>query len=191
VYVQEFVGAGEDAKGKFRIPFQPPLDGHDAEWILKGALNSTATDPFNRWLVELSVAARNYNASLYRLRRLHLIAEHNRYIMRALPTDPQTVPDEHELPGAVGAAETDWDRNVTILREIIDGFRPDAVVDMVQVNGYIVSIRAIADLGFDEKIGIKQPAGSSSSHWSLSSPFSSSSSSSSSSGNSAVARAAR
>ena len=76
-------------------------------------------------------------------------------------------------------AEADWKRDVETIRRLVTPLS-SRIVEMVQVNVYIVSIRAVAEI-IPETVAPEghleilspQPAGSSSSHWSLSSPFSS------------------
>jgi hypothetical protein len=190
LYVEEVLGGFSTGLKTERIPFQPPLDNlEDTRWILGSWVHEVRKvggvdeevpfaqwNPFNRWLHQISKRARNYNAALYRLRRVHLDAEHNTAKMPELPTDSHVSEDP---------PETLYKHAVERLRQIV--LTPPAhpedhdvydlpVVDFVQVNGYIVSIRAVTRVkrnGFKSNMLGPQPVGSDSSHWSLSSPFSS------------------
>lgn len=174
LYVEEAIRAVKDANGIItKEPFQPPLGSASPNWILGGRLNPKQNDAFDDWLVVLCNRIRHYNRALYRLRRLHLRVELN-----AVEMDP--LPDDKVVPLL---AEKDWTDQVAALRSHLENqFGQACIVDMVEVNGYIVSIRAIAQIftGRDaEKMAAKartfgpQPGGSSSSHISISSCFSS------------------
>lgn len=174
LYVEEALAAIKGVGGIVtRKPFQPSFDAATADWIVGGPLNPKQNNQFDDWLVTLCDDIRRYNRALYRLRRLHLQLELNGLEMAALP-------DDDVLPAQ---AERDWQQQVTALREHLDGaYGQDCIVDMIEVNGYIVSVRAIAEIfvGRDliptsdnlETLG-PQPGGSSSSHISISSCFSS------------------
>lgn len=186
LYVEEVLRAETvtvDGKEKIeRKPFQPDLeDEENLVWILGYPLDDrskaeesykTIKEKFLDWLHDISIRARNYNASLYRLRRAHLKNEKNKIPMDPLPWDA-TDPTPKK-------AEDDFKKDLDALREVLVPpllFTP-GIVDFVQVNGYIVSIRAIGRIIEKSKKDAKplnvQPGGSESSHWSLSSRFSSS-----------------
>jgi hypothetical protein len=93
-------------------------------------------------------------------------------------------PNKDQEPGD---AETWFKEDVANLETVLNRFnkeengkKEEGLVDFIQVNGYIVSIRAVAiifhgsmhDKGTARMLA-PQPVGSSSSHWSLSSAFSS------------------
>ncbi len=169
LFVEEFLKKAND---NLKIPFVPPLIGEpDPKWVLGSRLHELKDgnelpralwNAFNIWLYWLGVAARNCNASLYRLRRIHLQSEKNAWPMEPLPTDSKE-------EWTVGDAEYDWQSSVLALRDLIRNPKglKNTVVDMTQVNSYIVSIRAIGDIPSHE-IGASE-----SSHISLSSAFSS------------------
>ena len=173
LYVEEAIRAVTDANGVItKEPFQPPLSSVSSDWVLGGPLNPKQNDKFDDWLVGLCTCIRRYNRALYRLRRLHLIEEGNSIEMTPLPDD--------KLDPTL--AEKDWTDQMAALRIHLDNqFGKACIVDMVEVNGYIVSIRAIAEVftGNDSSAMVRarplgpQPGGSSSSHISISSAFSS------------------
>lgn len=190
LYVEEVLGAIKLADDStLRLPFQPPLhETGNSIWILGYPLHEVDDqgnelppedwNKFNTWLLEVTRRIRNYNASLYRLRRLHLKAEGNKLEMEMLLTDGGK-------EWTAGNAESNWKQTVEHLRSILTPKSSDnpfdtCIADMVEVNGYIVSIRAVVEIfigGSPEllaKIFGPQPGGSSSSHTSINSPFSSS-----------------
>jgi hypothetical protein len=178
------VPTSQDANGK-DVPFLDPTqagagDGFN-RWILGWSVPDVAEDepPLTTLVRELATACRHYNASLYRLRRLHYHFYH--------PDDPLPPQNPHgdpELPPRVGTtiaqlvaeAERDW-KEVVIpqIQNLLDnkqtfGGKDIQVIaaDMMEVNGYIVSMRVIA-----EGVGEGAEVGGSSSHVSISSAFSS------------------
>lgn len=177
VYPEEFIKITQDETGKIeRTAFQPTFD-NATDWILGGKLHDRVIKPpedktdrekFLDWLHDISNQARNYNASLYRLRYLRLKEEGTK--MDRLPTDPATDLSRDD-------AEKDFKKNVKLLRGVLPPKRADRkndIVDFTTVNGYIVSIRAVAHVLKDKELRLLQPGGSESSQWSLSSRFSSS-----------------
>ena len=169
LYIEEVVKAVEVDGKLMRTPFQPSLSDEESKnWMLGYPLLDQVKDnDFLDWLQGLSVAARNYNASLYRLRRKHLQKEKNPCQLEALPTDGGI-----EL--TIEEAELSFEKAVEALQKLIP--EPEkGIVDFVDVNGYIISIRAVREiLPKTNETSFKQPGGSESSHWSLSSAFSSS-----------------
>ncbi len=176
IYVEEALkavkGSGEPYR---RDAFQPPLEEAGGEWVL-GAKDWSPKpgSAFDRWLDELCSMARRHNVALYRLRKLHLEVE-GHGTMDPLPEEPvPPSPEESELLYQAAVVE---------LRKHLDKRTADGkprVVDMVQVNGYIVSVRAVDGIfdglppsGSASILG-PQPGGSDSSHIYLSSPFCSS-----------------
>lgn len=202
IYIEEAVGLLNDhllafpnprsARGDFEEPDPGDLDDFN-RWILGGAINDTPKSPFDELLLKLAQLARNYNASLYRLRRLHFYVYHGS-TSKLPPKNPHGDP---ELPPPAGTgtqsieelvkeAEADWNNVTREINVFLDEPYPAAdplkiiAADMVEVNSYIVSIRVVADTvknikEREAKRKMEIP-GSSSSHISLSSTFSSSSS---------------
>lgn len=136
---------------------------------------------FNNWLRLLCIKVRDYNRALYRLRRAHITGNTG-----PLPEMPQ-LPNEPSGPDSVEDLEEDWKKAVEKLNALISKqFNNDTGIvwplcDMVEVNNYIVSIRVVA---VDEEPPVesfagtsgtraRQVGGSSSSHISVSSAFSS------------------
>src|SRR5262249_37036141 len=130
---------------------------------------------------ELADLVRRYNASLYRLRRLHYFT----YFRKHKPWPPKNPHGDPVLPPAVGKtlkdlvkdAERDWTKRV--IPDLVDflnspyfcGKKEYSILaaDMIEVNNYIVSMRVVAvEENEDGEVG------GSSSHVSISSAFSSS-----------------
>jgi len=175
-------------------PFWEPEAGAGAaewkefnKWILGGSLplEKTGEKLFTALLRDLAVCVRRYNASLYRLRRLHYYYYHPRSAQPAKNKfgDPELPPIDPARPieKLVEEAEENWRLVTELLKNSIDqpdpkyGFNIRAA-DMIEVNGYIVSMRIIAlpAIGLP-KGGNKHTdeIGGSSSHISISSAFSS------------------
>jgi hypothetical protein len=88
LFPEEVLGATTNGGTPVRHPFQPPLDKTPAaEWVFGAELKVKPGDWFDTWLDNLCNCIRRYNASLYRLRRLHLKAHNNATEMTMLPTD--------------------------------------------------------------------------------------------------------
>lgn len=152
-----------------RTPFQPPIDGRASNWVLGHPFNSSGSD-FDIYIEELCKLIKFYNRALYRLRKLHLESELNHAQMADLPDDP---------PMSITQAEDDYKLACKNLRKQLQkkskGMR--IVADCVEINGYIISVRVIYEIFTGETLQAKkkvlQPGGSSSSHISISSAFSS------------------
>jgi len=220
LFIEEAIFQNENTRkfGPFPMPGQktgvnvsfaePPNDAPDADWrsfnkwILGGSIPNPPADiktekAMTTMLRELAVLVRRYNASLYRLRRLHFFVHSTTSPNDELPPknkfgDPVLPPaGATKIENLVNAAETDW-QNVTAALEQFIGDKPptkhtyskidkagndfDATVsigsaDMVEVNGYIVSMRVLATVKQGDALEIGM---SSSSHVSISSAFSSS-----------------
>jgi hypothetical protein len=192
---------GKNANGAYQ-DFSDPLPNATAEernefnkWILGHPLEKpkTGAQPsdieFYNYLTDLFMMCRRYNASLYRMRRLH-IATHPLFPSDGLvpnPTDLQLkeLPDTKDLPiynKAIKDAEKDWELVTGELRDKLklsnvkwgDKTVKQVFADMVEVNNYIVSARIIVE--FIPEPSTEEYGGGSSSHISISSPYSSMSS---------------
>lgn len=158
---------------------------HNA-WILGHPFDENSTDKFDQFLAQIARRVREYNAALYWLRRLHF-RENAEPISSPPRENPNGDESAHiETPGTlafdaqVERAEKRWIDAVRNLNAILDdqpvpGFR-NTRADMVEVNGYIISMRVISN--YDDGSGTKdtladafQIGGSSSSHAYISSPF--------------------
>jgi hypothetical protein len=146
---------------------------------------------------------RRYNAALYRLRRLHFyntVSSRNSGPSPTIPLPPQNphgdpsdfplpAPDSDRFCELAKDAEKEWTTVTTVLNAFIEAeFPPPGstppgsnapklkieAADMIEVNGYIVSMRVVAS--DPEKPVRPNEVGGSSSHVSVSSAFSSSSS---------------
>lgn len=176
IYVEEALKAARDSAGGIgRDAFQPPLTDTGGDWVLGAkSWSPKSGSAFDRWLEEICSMARRHNVALYRLRKLHLEVE-SHGTMEPLPDEP-TSPSPEEAEILYQAAVVELRRH---LEKRTDDGKP-RVVDMVQVNGYIVSVRAVDGIfdglpasGSASILG-PQPGGSDSSHIYLSSPFCSS-----------------
>jgi len=209
LFIEEALRRGEDGKFKpFPVPrhpkgtgkaFEEPGKNGTAEewkafneWILGGPISDPPQDlkdepALTTLLRELADHARRYNASLYRLRRLHFFVYAATDASVELP--PQNEPADPPLPDIgkpidflIEAAEADWERVTTEMNTFLedphsypqrdkDGKESTVTLkvlaaDMVEVNGYVVSMRVVTN---DTKR--TQQVGGSSSHVSISSAF--------------------
>jgi hypothetical protein len=184
LFLEEAIGRDEEGfLIPFGVPFLEPTPGDRDEfnrWILGGAVPDPAPGetPLTSLVRELATACRRYNASLYRLRRLHY---HFNDPEDPLPPrnphgDPELPPVGTPIDQLVADAERDW-KTVVIpkIHDLLD--KPQSfsgkeikvvAADMIEVNGYIVSMRVVAR-------GVVEGAqiGGSSLHVSISSAFSS------------------
>ncbi|HXJ58826.1 MAG TPA: hypothetical protein VNU68_19375 [Verrucomicrobiae bacterium] len=179
------VPTSQDPSGN-DVPFKEPTQPGDWEafnrWILGGPVPAATAGepPLTSLLRELATACRCYNASLYRLRRLHYHFNHpneNVFPPRNPHGDPALPPTPPKtFNQLVADAERDW-KQVVIpqIQDLLDNQQTYngkvikvIAADMIEVNGYIVSMRVVA-----EGIGQGLEVGGSSSHVSISSAFSS------------------
>jgi len=155
------------------------------------AQTTSGWPPLMCLMCDLAKRIRKYNASLYRLRRLHYWFKFNKYVANDNSTFPPANPrggdvDFKDLPDPntdafrklARSAETDWIKVTNELNAFIEGAQlgyPTHIIvpeirlvalDMVEVNGYVVSMRVATRVGLSE-------VGGSSSHVSISSAFSS------------------
>ena len=202
VFPEEIVGLKMTVPLPFPVEFCESTDPNNNnttkkqrphQWILGIPIKEpkSATAARNRshldcLVCDLAKLVRRYNASLYRLRRLHF---HFDYQGCALPQrnpcgDPTTLPDpnSYEFRDLAEASELDWVKVTNALNDFLedatDGYRKVRLMaaDMVEVNGYIVSMRVVVQPRLHAargSVGILE-AGGSSSHVSISSAFSSS-----------------
>lgn len=211
LYLQELTGASGRKPAMFPVQFcepKPGAKGDSRKWILGGKIESPASvarggtkagksSHLSRLVRELAQLVRKYNASLYRLRRLHFHYEH-----RDCPCPPHNPrggdrkvlpdPDSHEFCQLAEQAETDWTTvNKSLkcfLKTAGDGYGKNpagknirlVAADMVEVNGYVVSMRVVVEPKKPESAK-RLMASSMPSQWSLSSSHTSVSSAFSSS----------
>jgi hypothetical protein len=182
--------------------FQEPAPGDPAtawtdfnSWILGAPFNPTidpATHkpvPFDALLQDIATRIRKYNAALYWMRRLHFHEKAqllNIPINSAPPRNPHgdlapdpINPTAPNFGSLVQAAQQNWKDAVNGLNDILLNGNNDFEYiwgDLVQVNNYIISMRIAASNVLPTlKSGAKiyEVGGSSSSHTSISSAFSS------------------
>jgi len=197
----EKIGKSEakDSRQMEKFTEPPPLDRSKPEtavawcdfnqWFLGTPL---VDDPkkkdkfFFDFLNEIANHVRRYNAALYWMRRLH-------YLENVTGTQPPRNPHGDKEPATgmpdpgtlefdalITQAQYEWDKVVEDLNALLNGEKKtsnhgftDTKADMVEVNGYIVSMRIVSQ----KRPWLKEIGGSSSSHFSVSSAFFSSSSS--------------
>lgn len=168
-------------------PFdEPGIPASDADrlkynqWILGGPIFDKVEPepPLSTVVRELAVLARNYNASLYWMRRLHF-HETDAAGKHSPPPNPHGPLEETasfppltdpKFSKAVQAAEEVWAKACKAIDDYLGSPHlglENIRIDAVEVNGYIVSLRVLA------RSNLKEVGGSSSSHVSVSSPFSS------------------
>lgn len=148
---------------------------------------------FDKYLADLMRAVRIRNAKLYFMRRLHLAetsggaADYEQY-----PPNPHnSIGQQPEPPHVDGTnydqwvddAQKEWDEAAKKLDALVDPKTPgfpysfaEVIVEMVEVNGYIMSLRVVASPPASPPTGSFESlevGGSSSSHVRISSGFSS------------------
>jgi hypothetical protein len=160
------------------------------DWILGGSIPEPASGepPLTTLTRALALQVRRYNASLYRLRRLHYYKHSGNDpatdpMPERNPTDglPDPLPpiNSSAFDTLVGLAEANWSTVVSEIDMFLDqshGGLTILAADMIEVNGYVVSMRVIADTPSNVEIRTKLrtlEVGGSSSHVSISSAFSS------------------
>jgi hypothetical protein len=159
-------------------------------WILGGKLDEesdfNSDTVFNRFLRKLAVRARIYNAALHWIRRLHF-AENTepldpkvRYYNSHGDVRADVNASDPDFAHLVSQAECDWKKAVDALNALLGGSDTptefgEVWADMIEVNGYIVSMRVVAYKGLRKGDPVEgmELGGSSSSHVYLSSAFSS------------------
>jgi hypothetical protein len=176
------------------FPVEFDYTGTSKKWILGSRIDTTQSDDFTNLVRKLAVKVRQYNASLYRLRRLHFYWDYKDQDPRLVNFpeanphgDPKTKPDPiNDLPGfkkMAQDAEADWIKVSSQVNDLLQtassGGNNSGVTllgtDMIAANGYIVSMRVVANPPSPPGVPLPPEAGgSSSSHVSISSPFSSS-----------------
>jgi hypothetical protein len=171
--------------GKKFIPFNPLKRG--TKWILGSKIKRSAKKDFPAMVWDLAHLVRKYNASLYSLRRLHLYNISKGTIKMKqnqhggdpdLPNGFLGISDRKKL---AKAAEADWKSVITQINTFLDEQNMSTyalklvAVDMVEVNGYIVSMRVVSNnMDSEGNSPVNELPGSSSSHVSINSRFSSS-----------------
>lgn len=136
------------------------------------------TNPFALLIRALADKARMYNITLYELRRFHYCKKFG------LPLPPNPYGNQPALPACnapdfdskAQKAETNFTDAAKALDNLIDSGGsgiPFVAVDMVHVNNYIVSMRVVAVPSIGGDLHVLEVGGSSSSHVSIYSAFSS------------------
>ncbi|HTG45591.1 MAG TPA: hypothetical protein VK633_13795 [Verrucomicrobiae bacterium] len=126
--------------GSKYVPFQPGLlkTIEDAtRWTFGQPLNSKPDDEFDERLDGLLTKIREYNVRLYDMRwhHLHLAGNTN-------PNENLTIIScQHEQDPA--AAQDKWCQAVRALRKYLHEDHKNMIIDVVEVNKYIVSVRVI------------------------------------------------
>jgi hypothetical protein len=188
--------------GDVVVPFPVEFDytGTSKKWILGSRLDMRHPTDFTRFLQRLAVRLRQYNGSLYRLRRLHFYSYYKdrdpRKVNFPRPNphgDPKTTPDpKNDSPRfqqMVKEAEADWVKVTDQVNDLLEKAYSDnnslgvklLAADMIAANGYIVAMRVVANKARTAAghgaagEPPPEPGGSDSSHVSISSAFSSSS----------------
>jgi hypothetical protein len=181
----------------FAEPKQPaqPTDWNTFnKWMLGVLLPDPAVAPFDKFLTELAARVRRYNAALYWMRRLHF-REHapsSQQLPRNPSGDqdggnplPDPITNRDDFATLVQGAITAWTGAADKLNNLLAGLESTVydqgfkttMADMVEVNGYIVSMRVVSSPSSVPPPGheqSKEMGGSSSSHISISSAFKSS-----------------
>ncbi len=194
LFLEEVAGITDtDLTQTFPVEFD--YAGTSKKWILGSSIDSTKTDSLTNLVQRLAVKIRQYNASLYRLRRLHFYWDYKDQDSRLVnfpPAnphgDPKTDPDPiNDLPGfkkMAKDAEDDWINVSNQVNDMLEMASSDGNsfgttllgTDMITANGYIVSMRVVVNYPDPNPGGAPPPEiTGSSSHVSLHSPFSSSS----------------
>jgi hypothetical protein len=193
LFLEEVAGiTPTDVLGTFPVEFD--YDGTSKKWILGSHIDKTKSDDFSKFVRRLAVKIRQYNASLYRLRRLHFHWDYKdrKLQLTTFPTrnphgDPKTTPDpKNDLTGfkkMLKDAEADWIKVTGQVNDLLEAaysagnnFGVQLLgADMIAANGYIVSMRVVANSPSAPGVPPPEMGGSDSSHVSVSSAFSSSS----------------
>jgi hypothetical protein len=209
-FPEEAIHKGDNGFDAFPVPgtqapFEDPIPFLGVPFDdTPGNLNSN----FDKLLGNITNCARNYNAALYWMRRLHFHLKAKLYpkdfiINTAPPRNPHGDDDPNNdlaswdlkrfdpaqtpIDNPVTKAQAAWEGAVTALTNALTpGFDVPPTIpphptkffkqiwaDMVQVNGYIVSARVVAVGVNDKGQHARELGGSSSSHISISSAFSS------------------
>jgi len=172
LFPEELVGVGNGRRGgkpvQVPIPFEVQFSDKEAEvqgkevheWVV-GKLFVQPTEAelskkgagLTALIAKLAQRIRNYNASLYTLRRLHMWFDFG-VLMRANPDgqDPAKLPraKSPRFRALARAAEQDW---IKVTDEITDFIQTNVknnalvAVDMVEVNSYVVAMRVVAPAG--------------------------------------------
>lgn len=201
-FLEEAVGK-DNLKHLVPFPVPAPIGGNPFDEPSKPAIPNDYknTLEFNRWILgnelppkpkpgqsepllstiirKLAVLARNRNASLYRLRKLHYFQDH--------PKEAQPPPNPTDKTSNISEAEINWKANIKAVDDFLNtqtipikkkgiaGINASfkfLTAELIEVNNYIVSMRLVIEYPIRHK---GKELNGSSSHTSLTSPFSSSS----------------
>jgi hypothetical protein len=188
IFAEEVVGLDlkSTASSKPSKPFGVEFEykGVSKKWILGSKIANPGDakdhENFTQLVRELAVKVRNYNASLYRLRRFHFCDKYHDNPKTWPHANPDGDPPDQLKPGTdpfvklVKKAEENWWKVADELSDFLKTAKEKTYLgftligaDMIAVNGFIVSMRVVVTKDIREE-------GGSSSHVSISSPFSSS-----------------
>jgi hypothetical protein len=182
--------------GTIPFGFTLPTIGKPTRRQLLGKVLPTkpnAQEPFDKMLCALADLVRWYNIYLYEVRRFHYLKKFGTALSdNPYGKQPPLPPLGHSLFNKKAQdAEDNWTAAAKALDDFIDSgigmptgaFLPIVAVDMVQVNNYIISMRVVAQQSIPDDLTLKEfkdlkahileVGGSSSSHVSISSAFSS------------------
>jgi hypothetical protein len=192
LFHEEVIGVGINGNGDPQsFPLEFEYKGCSKKWILGSKIARPQDVPakeknLTQLVGELAAWARRYNASLYRLRRLHFCNKYSnspKTWPRPNPSGAKpAIPNPSDTAGfgqMIKDAEGDWQDVTDKLRDYLEKARKSYLglallaADMIAVNGYIVSMRVVVQKPISGGKETFEPGGSSS-HVSISSPFSSS-----------------
>jgi hypothetical protein len=172
LFPEEIVGGANGRRGgkqaQVPIPFEVQFSDDEAEkqgreiheWVVGKLFEQPSAAELAKkgasltaLIAKLAQRMRNYNASLYTLRRLHMWFDFG-VLMRANPDgqDPAKLPraKSPRFRALARAAEQDW---IEVTDEITDFIQTNVknnalvAVDMVEVNSYVVAMRVVAPAG--------------------------------------------
>jgi hypothetical protein len=194
LFLEEVAGTTDTGLAE-TFPVEFDDTGTSKKWILGSRIDTTKKDSLTSFVQKLAVKVRQYNASLYRLRRLHFYWDYKDQDSRLVTfpppnpygdptTDPDPTKDLQGFTKMAQDAEADWIKVCDQVNDLLETASTDGnssgitliAADMIAANGYIVSMRIVVKPPEQQPPGgvpPPEPDGSSS-HVSLHSPFSSS-----------------
>jgi hypothetical protein len=155
LFIEELIGwkNSSGSSAAYPIPFQVEFNDNNPFSWLGGSIPDPKPGPDAAWINLIrgvAALARNYNATLYSVRRLHYFDKYERDDMLPNPNGPPD-PDLKKLSKSDFAdwakiAERRWLKAARKLDAYLHSppFSRPILADMIEVNGYIVSFRLIA-----------------------------------------------